>query len=91
MVSMYKFPTVKEIIEQLQQFPPDAEVHIGHLSAFLEDGADGLNSTKGRITDKEAYTMYPADNAEYGDFYEDAWNSNPRGWFKRTCVIISTG
>ena len=85
---MYKFPTVKEVIEKLQQFPPDAEVHIGHFSAFLDDS---LNSTRSGITDKEAYEMYPADNIEYGDFYEDAWNSNPKGWFKRTCVIISTG
>jgi len=87
---MYKFPTVKEIIEQLEKFPPDAEVHIGYFSAFLDENLKPCRPI-GTITDKEAYQMYPADNVEYGDFYEDHYNSNPSGITKRTCVIISTG
>ena len=88
---MYHFKTVKELIEELKQLPEDAEVHIGHFSAFLEEKDGKLESTRGRITDKEAYQLYPLDHVEYGEFYEDAWNSNPKGWFKRTCVIVSTG
>jgi hypothetical protein len=84
---MYKFPTVKDVMEKLKNFPEDAEVHIGHFSAFLDEN---LKSTKGLITEKQAYYMYPASSIEYGDFYEDHYNSNPSGITKRTCVIISS-
>ena len=85
---MYKFPTVKEIIEQLEKFPPDAQVHVGFFSQFLDDN---IKPTHGVITDKEAYTLYPADSVEYGEFYCDHRNSNPSGFSKIKCVIISTG
>jgi hypothetical protein len=85
---MYKFNTVKDVIEMLQKCPPDAEVHIGHFYAFLDDN---LERSKGRITDKVAYSMYPADSVEYGDFYEEHYNSNPSGISKRSCVVISSG
>lgn len=88
---MHNFPTVKEIIEQLQQFPQDAEVHIGAFSAFLEEKDGKLESTIGRITEKVAYEMFPAYSVEYGEFYEDAWNTRCKGWIKRKCVVISTG
>lgn len=79
---MHHFKTVKEIIEELQKFPLDAEVHIGIFSAFLDEN---LKSTRGAITDKQAYRMYPASSLEYGDFYEE----HDRGITKVTCVIIS--
>jgi len=77
---MYKFPTVKEVIEKLQKLSPDAEVHLSHFSAFLDEN---LKSTRGTITNKEAYKMFPADNIEYGEFYEDHRNSNPSGFSKK--------
>jgi hypothetical protein len=73
---MYKFKTVKQLIEELQQLPPDADVHIGNFDGFLD--AD---------LKKEAYDLYPLEYVEHKTVY-----SFRRGAYQPwTCVVLSTG
>jgi hypothetical protein len=84
---MHNFKTVKDVIEELQKFPMDAEVHIGHYEAFLDENLKQTNPA--RITDKEAYELFSADNIEYKTVYE--WLVRKHKYEPRTCVVISTG